>query len=259
MEFIAYACLVMMGVSLGLVGAGGSILTIPILVYMLNIPMTLAANYSFIIVGMSAMIASIHHRKCILFRKAIIFMVPSVIGVFGARYFLLPHLHSVLDTVLIDYMLCLLLLIFIAMAGYLMINIPVFVYDSMDDMNVIQYVKVILLACGLGIIIGLLGAGGGFLIIPVLVYFMGSTMEEATATSLVIISVNSFIGLASDHQKLIAMDWIIVLSYLGCSLTGMFIGLYMARFIQREYLKKVFGYIIWALGVVILAKEFILI
>lgn len=256
MELLGYVALVAMGITLGLVGAGGSILTIPILVYLLKAPILLATSYSLIVVGSTALIAAIRYRHHILFKKATLFLVPSVLGVFGARHFIIPNLPHTLGTLSIDKALVMLLLIFIGVAGYFMIkNSPPYAKNH-SSKN--QIIKVVFTGLSLGIIMGLLGAGGGFLIIPTLVLLMGFTMQEAVPTSLFIITVNSLIGFASDKHHFISADWINLTRYLTPALLGMLMGLYIAKFIKGESLKKAFGYFVWIVGMAILTKEFVL-
>jgi len=149
-----------------------------------------------------------------------------------------------------------LLLIFMVVAGYLMIKSPPLYAENHSSKN--QNIKIVFIGLALGIIIGLLGAGGGFLIIPTLVLLMRFTIQEAVPTSLFIITVNSFIGFAADKHHFIPADWINLAKYLIPALLGMMMGLYIAKFIKGESLKKAFGYFVWIVGMAILTKEFIL-
>ncbi len=256
MELLGYIALAVMGISLGLVGAGGSILTIPILVYLLNVPIILATSYSLVVVGSTAFMGLLRYRHHILFKKAIVFFIPSVLGVFAARHLMIPALPHTIGSLLIDKALVILLLIFMGVAGYFMIKNSLL--DAKNPLSKNQNINVILIGLALGVIMGILGAGGGFLIIPTLVLLMGFTMQEAVPTSLFIITVNSVIGFAADQHQLIADDWSHLAKYLAPALLGMLTGLYIAKFIQGESLKKAFGYFVWAIGIAILIKEFIL-
>lgn len=256
MELIGYIALTAMGITLGLVGAGGSILTIPILVYLLKVPILFATSYSLVVVGTTALVAALRYCHHILFKKALLLLSPSVLGVFTARYFLVSSLPHTLGTLSIDKTLVILLLILMGVAGYFMIkNSRVHVQNHLSKH---QNIKIVLIGLALGIITGLLGAGGGFLIIPTLVLLMGFSMQEAVPTSLFIITVNSLIGFAADQQHFISTDWINLAKYLVPALSGMFIGLYIAKFIKGDALKKAFGYFVWIIGAAIFTKEFIL-
>lgn len=256
MQLLGYIALAAMGITLGLVGAGGSILTIPILVYLLNVPIILATSYSLVVVGSTAFMGLLRYRHHILFKKAIVFLTPSVLGVFAARHFMIPALPHTIGSLPIDKALVILLLIFMSAAGYFMIkNSPL---DVQNHLAKNQNINVILIGLALGGIMGILGAGGGFLIIPTLVLLMGFTMQEAVPTSLFIITVNSLIGFAADQHQFIADDWSHLAKYLAPAFFGMLMGLYIAKFIQGESLKKAFGYFVWVVGIAIFAKEFIL-
>lgn len=256
MELLGYITLAAMGITLGLVGAGGSILTIPILVYLLNVPIILATSYSLVVVGSTAFMGLLRYRHHILFKKAIVFLIPSVLGIFTARYFMISALPHTIGSLPIDKALVILLLIFMGVAGYFMINNSPL--DAKSHLPKNQNIKVILISLALGIVMGILGAGGGFLIIPTLVLLMGFTMQEAVPTSLFIITVNSLIGFMADQHQFIADDWSHLAKYLAPALLGMLIGLYIAKFVQGESLKKAFGYFVWVVGIAIFAKEFIL-
>jgi uncharacterized membrane protein YfcA len=196
------------------------------------------------------------YRHRILIRKAIVFLIPSVLGVFVVRHFMIPALPHTLGFFSIDKVLVILLLIFMSAAGYFMIkNAP---FDAQNHLHNNQNIKVILIGLSLGMVMGLLGAGGGFLIIPALVLLMGFRMQEGVPTSLFIITVNSLIGFAADQHQFIASDWSNLAKYLCPALLGMLTGLYIAKFIRGESLKKAFGYFIWVVGIAIFAKEFIL-
>ncbi len=256
MELFGYLALAAMGITLGLMGAGGSILTIPILVYLLKAPILLATSYSLVVVGSTALVAAIRYHHHILFKKALLFLIPSVLGVFAARHFIIPALPHTLGVLPVTKALVILLLIFMVFAGYFMIKNPPLYAENHSYKN--QIIKVVFIGLALGIIIGILGAGGGFLIIPTLVLIMGFTMKEAVPTSLFIITVNSFIGFAADKNHFITTDWINLGKYLPPALSGMLIGIYIAKFIMGSSLKKAFGYFIWVVGITIFTKEFIL-
>lgn len=256
MELLGYIALAVMGITLGLVGAGGSILTIPILVYLLNVPIILATSYSLVVVGSTAFMGLLRYRHHILLKKAIMFLIPSVLGVFTARHFMIPALPHTIGSLPIDKALVILLLILMSAAGYFMIkNSPI---DAQNHLLKNQNIKVIIIGLALGVVMGFLGAGGGFLIIPTLVLLMGFSMQEAVPTSLFIITVNSLIGFTADQHQFMASDWGNLAKYLAPAFFGMFMGLYIAKFIQGESLKKAFGYFVWVVGIAIFTKEFIL-
>lgn len=256
MEGLGYIALVTMGIALGLVGAGGSILTIPILVYLFNIPIILATSYSLVVVGSTALMGLLRYRHQILFKKAIVFLIPSVLGVFAARHFVISALPHNIGPLSIDKALVILLLIFMSIAGGFMIK--KFPLHPQNHLPKTRNNRVILVGLSLGIVMGILGAGGGFLIIPTLVLLMGFSMQDAVPSSLLIITVNSLIGFVADQHHFITSDWWNLAEYLLPALLGMLIGFYIAKFANGENLKKAFGYFLWVVGIVILMNEFIL-
>lgn len=251
-----------MGIILGLIGAGGSILTIPILKYFLNIPIIQTTSYSLIIVGTTALMGVVRHRRSINFKKSIVFAIPSVLGVVSTRHYIVPNLPQTLGPITIEKALVILLICFMFLAGFFMINSKTSPSSTNLDIpttnhSFTTYIMVSCLAFGLGFVMGLLGAGGGFLIIPTLIIFLKYKMQDATRTSLFIVMINSFIGFSADKQPLSQEHWINIFTYISFSLTGMLIGAYLEKFIQSNNLKKIFGYFLLSLASTILIREFI--
>uniref|UniRef100_UPI00321A6D7C sulfite exporter TauE/SafE family protein n=1 Tax=Chryseobacterium sp. TaxID=1871047 RepID=UPI00321A6D7C len=176
MEIIGYAASVLIGVSLGLIGGGGSILTVPVLVYLFGIDALLATEYSLFIVGISSAVGSITYFKkgLVNFKVALIFGIPSIISIFLTRMYLLPLIPEKLlsikgFTVTKSMFLLLIFALLMILASYKMIKNPTSEKVDGSDLNKNKY----LLAAGegtiVGILTGLVGAGGGFMIIPALV------------------------------------------------------------------------------------------
>lgn len=253
-----YIALVFMGLTLGLMGAGGSILALPILVYLLKVPIVKATSYSMVLVGSSALVAAIGYRKQIFFYKAVLFAIPSIIGVFIARHYVIPNLPSHFFYTSKDQGLKILLLIFMTVSGYFMTNKRSYHANRQNAYSFINAIKIFIIALTLGTIMGILGAGGGFIIIPTLVVFLNFNIKEAVPTSLLIISLNSLIGFISDKHDIITQDWQNLEKYLLCCILGMFSGIFISKFINSTNLKQIFGYFIWFVTLLIFLKEFIL-
>lgn len=253
MDLLGHIALIAMGMVLGLVGAGGSILTVPILVYLFGVPILLATSYSLVVVGSTTLMATVRYRHHIMFKKAILFLIPSVLGVWGTRYLIIPNLPHTVGIFSMDQIVMILLLVFMSVSGYFMIQgSPI---DTEDHVAKNQPITVVLIALMLGILMGILGAGGGFLIIPTLVLLLGLKMQEAIPTSLFIITVNALVGFVADPHDFMPSDWENLKIYLRPALLGMIIGLYISTLIKGERLKKPFGYFIWVIGILILIKE----
>ncbi len=262
MEYLGFIAAILIGISLGLIGAGGSILTIPVLVYLIGISAVDATSYSLFIVGISAFIGVLSYVKnnLICFKTAIVFGIPSVISIFITRKFLL---HIIPDSLFFigsveitkNIALMLLLAILMMIASYSMIKKnPAIKID--EEKHSEEYRTFLIFQQGIivGILVGLVGAGGGFLIIPALVMLAKLPMKKAIGTSLAIITINSFVGFVSDfgnHQ----FDWKFLAVFSSFAILGIIIGTYLSKFISGEKLKPFFGWFVLVMGVFIVLKE----
>ncbi|MBG6234061.1 putative membrane protein YfcA [Pedobacter sp. CAN_A7] len=260
MEIIAYLASVLIGLSLGLIGGGGSILTVPVMVYLFGITPLLATSYSLFIVGSTSLLGGYQHwKKGLVNGKAVLYFgLSSIVTVFMVRKYLLPlipsHLFSIAGfTVTTNLVTMLLFAILMVAAALSMIreNLSNPVNPSATSGRA---VKLLLYGVGIGLATALLGAGGGFLLIPVLVMLLGLTMKEAVGTSLMIIALNSLIGFAGDlghHQ----IDWFFLLKITAIAILGLLLGLYVSRNIDGGKLKKAFGWFVLLMGVFIIITE----
>lgn len=254
MELLGYFSLGVMGLSLGLMGAGGAILTIPIMIYLFHIPVVLSTAYSLIIVGTTASLAAFRHREQIVIKKSLLFGLPSLTGVVLSRLFILPALPESFGWINLDQLLILLLISLMIMASLVMIFGIEYTNKSSPRSRSLQVMG---LGCFLGLILGLLGAGGGFLIIPVLVVFLNLSMKEAIPTSLFITSLNSLMGFSVDQHQFSVSIWQDILIFICVALAGMSIGVYLSQKIDSANLKKTFGWVVLTLAIFITLKEFI--
>ncbi|MEJ5051753.1 sulfite exporter TauE/SafE family protein [Chryseobacterium culicis] len=264
MEIIGYAAAVLIGVSLGLIGGGGSILTVPVLVYLFGVEAFLATEYSLFIVGISSLAGSFSYLKkgLVNVKMALIFGIPSVISIFLTRIYLLPLIPDEVFqiqkfTVTKNTFLLLIFAGLMILASYKMIRIS----TSKDSLHHTRHKNNALLAAGqgsiVGILTGLVGAGGGFMIIPALVNLLKIPIKTAIGTSLVIISVNSLIGFFSsvNHVKI---EWKLLVSITAIAIIGIVIGSQLSKKIEGEKLKPAFGWFILVMGIYIITKEIFL-
>ncbi|AWV97233.1 sulfite exporter TauE/SafE family protein [Arcticibacterium luteifluviistationis] len=262
-EIIGYALATVIGISLGLIGGGGSILTLPILVYLLAINPVLSTAYSLFIVGSTSLVGSFSYMKkgLVNYKTAVIFAIPSFIAVFLTRKYLMPavpdELFSIGDFMVNkDLGIMVLFALVMLMASYSMItdNKP----EAEENVE-LNYNYPLIAAEGLvvGTLTGVVGAGGGFLIIPALVLLVRLPMKMAVGTSLLIIAAKSLIGFMGDLGNQ-AIDWKFLLIFTGLSILGIFVGTYLTKFIPGEKLKKSFGWFVLLMAVYILVKEIIL-
>ena len=251
------------GLTLGLLGGGGSILTVPVLVYLFSIEPVLATSYSLFIVGttsLTGVITKIRQRQ-VEWMAALVFGLPSLLMVFLTRKFILPSIPHLLFTiggleVTRPKFLLLLFAALMILAAFRMIREKK-VHAGEDDEPAAPQNRPMLMMQGaiVGMLAGLVGAGGGFLIIPALVLFAGMTMKKAVGTSLLIIATNSLIGVLGDLEEHYHMDWRFLLTVTAIAVAGILIGNAMSHRFSSKILKKAFGWLVLAMGVWILAKE----
>jgi uncharacterized membrane protein YfcA len=254
----------LVGLSLGLIGSGGSVLTLPIMVYLLGVSTVLATSYSLFVVGVAALIgASQAVRKGNAdVKMALIFGLPSIVGVYITRAFILPAFPEVLFylwnfEVKREFFLMFLFAFLMLFAAISMIRSG---KKSNDDQisGTPKMNYFILLAEGLvvGAITGLVGAGGGFLIIPVLVLMSGMPMKKAVGTSLLIIAGKSAVGFIGDLQSGMQVDLQFLITFSFATSLGIIFGSMLSERISAEKLKTAFGWFVLCFALFILFKEF---
>jgi uncharacterized protein len=261
MEILGYITAVLIGLSLGLIGGGGSILTVPVLVYMLNLDPVLATTYSLFIVGASSLVGAAGYsiNKLVHWKTVILFGIPSIITVFIVRIFLLPAIPESMQLfpgISISKGILLLLAFAVLMVTASLKMIRNNDTESEKDHNKPAY---LLIVQGLlvGVITGLLGAGGGFLIIPALVLINGLPMKVAIGSSLTIIAINSLFGFFSSFTHY-PNNWGILIPFTGLAIIGIFAGKKLGKIFSGESLKKGFGWFVLIMGILIIIKETIL-
>lgn len=262
-QILGYIGALCIGVILGLIGGGGSILTVPILVYLLYLNPVTATAYSLFVVGVSALVGAIHNiRKGLVdFRTAIVFAIPAFLAVYSTRKFVVPNIPEEVITIG-DFVITksIGIMIFFAII-MLLASVSMIRSKRKDDQEETQvrynYPMIFVEGIVVGFLTGIVGAGGGFLIIPALVILAKLPMKKAIATSLLIIAIKSLIGFIGDVENL-AIDWPFLLSFTGLSIAGIFIGMWLTNFIDGKKLKKGFGWFVLIMGVYIIIKEFTL-
>ncbi len=264
MEILAYIFAAAIGISLGLIGAGGSILTVPVLVYMAHVDPVLATAYSLFVVGSTALVGGIQnsYRKLVDFKTAFIFGLPSIFAVYATRAWIMPAIPTEFGFGgwLISKGTALLLLF-----AVLMVATSVSMIRSNGTSRELETIGteehthhfglVILEGVGVGTLTGLVGAGGGFLIIPALVLLAGLDMKKAVGTSLFIIAMKSLLGFTGDIQVGTAIEWPFLLLFTASSVAGIFLGSWMTKFVDGYKLKKAFGWFVLVMGIYMIVRE----
>lgn len=265
MEILGYIASVLIGISLGLVGSGGSILTVPVLVYLMHINPLLATTSSLFIVGATSLAGGLraYSKKLVDFKAVTEFGIPSIFSIFITRHYLLPALPDQLFsigkiTVSKDMFLMVIFAILMLAAAVTMIR-----NHNGEDLNTKnndsrnKALLLVLLGLIIGVITGLLGAGGGFLIIPTLVLFLRLNMKMAVGTSLLIIAINSLFGFLFSLKQF-EYNWTVLISFTLLGIAGIFIGSKIAEKISSTSLKKGFGWFVLIMGICIIIKELFL-
>lgn len=266
MEILGYLGALITGISLGLIGGGGSILIVPVLVYLFSITPGLATAYSLFVVGAASAVGALEYaRKDLVdYKTAVVFAVPAFIGVFSARKWLVPALPESIATLgsfdlTKDALIMLVFATVMLFASLSMIRKN----KSEDEQSEnpsnqptsYNFPMIALEGLGVGAVTGFLGAGGGFLIIPALVIFAKLPMKLAVGTSLVIIAAKSLLGFLGDLSANQSIDWLFLSIISGISIAGIFLGSYISNFVPGQKLKPAFGWFVLGMGFYIIAKQ----
>lgn len=263
-EIFGYVCALFIGVILGLIGGGGSILAVPVLAYLFSIEEKAATAYSLFIVGSSAAVGGIkqHFKGFVDWRTVIVFGIPAIIGVSLIRKFVVPSLPDIIFTFNdFDFTRRMamfgLFAVLMIPAALSMLKKRKVKEDNIDSSEVkYNYPLIVIEGILVGAITGFIGAGGGFLIIPALVILANVEMKVAVGTSLIIIAVKSLIGFFLGDAFTMQIDWKFLFIFTFLSLIGIFIGSYLSNFIDGKKLKIGFGYFIILMAVFIFYMEF---
>ncbi len=264
MEFFGYLAATAIGISLGLIGGGGSILTVPVLVYLFGTEPVLATSYSLFIVGSTALVGAFPKWRngFVDVKTALIFGVPSIAAVYMTRKWLVPLIPQEVFTVggFVVTKAILLLVVF----ALLMIAASISMIRNKGESEekpasaaispALRYVVILLEGAVVGVLTGLVGAGGGFLIIPALVLFAKLPMKNAVGTSLLIIGMKSLLGFTGDLGHY-AIDWTLLFTVTGLAIGGIFVGNALSKRVSGEKLKVWFGWFVLLMGIYIIIRE----
>jgi uncharacterized membrane protein YfcA len=263
LEIFGYISALAIGLSLGLIGGGGSILAVPVLAYLFSVNEKAATAYSLFVVGTSALVGGVkqHLKGYVDWKTAIVFGVPAILGVTLVRHYVVPALPDILFNVT-DFeftrrmaMFGLFAVLMIP-AAFSMLKKRTDKEQKRDGTLTYNYPLILLEGLLVGAVTGIIGAGGGFLIIPALVILAKIDMKVAIGTSLVIIASKSLLGFFLGDALTMEIDWGFLSVFTGISLVGIFIGSYLSNFINGSKLKKVFAYFIFMMAIFIFYMEF---
>lgn len=261
LSILGYLASLVIGISLGLIGGGGSILTVPVLVYLFGVDPVLATAYSLFIVGTTSLAGAYPKYKhgLVNIKTALIFGIPSIAAVYATRKFIVPLIPENVFafgsfTITKPILLMLLFAVLMVFASVSMIREKKKSNGNKEEEQKFNYPLILAEGTLVGILTGLVGAGGGFLIIPALVLLSKLPMKQAVGTSLVIIAAKSLIGFTGDlgHYQ---MDWTLLLVVTTLAIVGILIGNQLNKKIDGDKLKKGFGWFVLIMGIYIIAKE----
>ena len=262
MEITGYIASIFIGISLGLIGSGGSILTVPVLVYLFGIGVEMSTAYSLFIVGSTALVGGVRNAFLgnVNYKTAVVFTIPAFIAVYTTRAYLVPAIPSVIMTLGTDVLTKdIAIMVFFALVMLAASVSMIRNKRKKEEENAVPQLNlpvIIIEGAVVGVLTGIVGAGGGFLIIPALVLFAKLPMKKAVGTSLLIIAAKSLIGFIGDVQRYgDQLDWTLLLTVTAIAVFGIFVGIYLNNFIDGKKLKKGFGFFVLLMAVYIIVKQ----
>ena len=259
MEILGYFLASLIGISLGLVGSGGSILTVPVLVYFFHIDPVLATTYSLCIVGLSSIagVISKYKQRLLDAKIILIFGIPSMLGVLLSRKFILPTIPStfklfgLMDTTKSGFVMLFFATLMLASALSMILS-----KKTVEGIEVKPNYGLNLIIVGFveGIVTGIVGAGGGFLIIPALVLLGKLPMKKAIASSLFIITIKSLFGFVGDLTHT-TVNFPFLASIVVLATGGIILGNFLNNKMDGAKLKKGFGWFVLAMSLFIFIEQ----
>lgn len=247
------------GVVLGLVGGGGSILTVPLVHYFFGTSMLLATTYSLFVVAVAASIGVIQRlpNNQVDFRKGFIFVVPSMLTAFSIRLWIMPLFpisFSVYNFELSRDITITVLLVFVM----LYTAFRTLLGKTRINRGETSIPEIVMFGVLTGLLSGFIGAGGGFIIVPILLR-MGLDMKKAVGTSMLIIAIQSFVALAGDffNKEIMSnegIDWGLLLSITGITVAGVLVGTLFQKKVSGVILRKIFSYVLLVVAVGLIYK-----
>ncbi|HVW96240.1 MAG TPA: sulfite exporter TauE/SafE family protein [Mucilaginibacter sp.] len=265
MEIFAYLASALIGISLGLIGGGGSIMTVPVLVYLFGVNPLMATSYSLFIVGSTSLVGAVNnYRKGLIHIKtALLFGLSSISTVFLTRKFIIPsipeHIARIGAFDLTGNILTMVLfaVLMITAATTMIRNGEKNETVAISEEKKLNIPRLLLYGIAIGMATGILGAGGGFLLIPALVLLVGLPIREAIGTSLLIIAMNSLIGFTGDLGHFL-INWVFLFKITAIAVAGIFFGGFLSKKTDGAKLKKGFGWFVLVMGAYIIIKELFL-
>lgn len=262
MEVLGYIAAILIGISLGMIGSGGSILTVPVLVYLMHINPLVATTSSLFIVGITSLVGAFraYSKKNVEFIAVTEFGIPSIFSIFITRHYILPAIPAQYDVaglhITKEMLLMVVFAILMLIASFSIMKNRENVKEETRKHSLTDHkpLPLMLLGLGIGVVTGLLGAGGGFIIIPSLLFFLRLPMKTAVGTSLFIIAVNSLFGFLFSLKQF-EYNWVVLILFTLLAIAGIFIGGKLSDKVSDTSLRKGFGWFVLIMAVFIIVKE----
>jgi len=258
---LGWLAAILMGLTLGLIGGGGSILTVPILVYLFGVEPVRATGYSLFVVGATALVGASRFLRAGLVdaRSTVVFGLPSLAGVYAVRRWLVPALPDVVwargDVVVGKGLLVMLVFatVMVVAAGSMIVS------GGRGRDPATRHARALPLAVleglAVGGVTGFVGAGGGFLIVPALVFFRGLPVRTAIGTSLLVIAIKSLFGFVGEIQGTSGTEWPLLAGFSLLAAGGIVGGVELNHRVPADRLKPLFGWFVLAMAVLIFVRE----
>ena len=256
---IGHALAVCIGLSLGLIGGGGSILAVPILVYVMGLSPKVAIATSLVVVGIVSLLGAIPHwlQQNVNFKIAIIFTPAAMLGAYlGARLASPPWVTETFQLICFGLVMVIASVLMIRKSSQ-KLSAKALLAEHQSDVHAThehRWFAILLEGLGVGVLTGFVGVGGGFAIIPALVLLGGLPMKQAVGTSLLIIAFKSAAGFLG-YLGQVEIDWNLMLSFTFAAGFGTFVGAYLTRLIEAKQLQQGFGYFVLTVAIFVLIKR----
>ena len=260
MIFLGYISAVFIGMLIGLIGGGGASLTVCVLVYLFHLSPVLATAYSLFTVGVVSFIGMISYikNKQVDYKTILFFGIPALTGTFFARNTILPLMPDLIintEAVVLSKNMGIMILFSLMVVTAAIVMIFVKTKEGYRELNKYRYSLLIAQGVTVGLLTGLAGVGGGFLIIPAMVFLAKLPMKKAVGTTLVIVTIKSLIGFMGDLNNHVSMNWAFLFVFTVIAIIGIFIGIFVSNYISGTRLKLFFGWFLLVLGFFILVQE----
>lgn len=241
---LAVALAVLVGVSLGLLGGGGSILTVPLLAYVAGMEIKQAIATSLVVVGVTSAVSTLSHARAgrVQWRSGLMFGAAGMVG---------AYLGGLLSYVVAGSVLLIAFTVVMVATGIAMIKGRTACEPATRTMPI---AKVLLMGLGVGVVTGAVGAGGGFLVVPALALLGGLPMPVAVGTSLLVITMNSAAGLAG-HLSTVPIDWTIAGAVTAAAVLGSLLGTRLIARVDPDAVRRAFGWFVLLMASLILGQE----